>query len=189
LTSCKKEYNLVEKYSFIKKDSIMHYFIYLISFLGVLSCGQQSETTLPGAINITSSTIKGDSTKITTNEYWKDSLTSEEFRILRGHGTERAFTGEYWDFKGDGTFVCKACTLPLFESDTKYKSGTGWPSFFKQIGYNVETQSDNTSGMSRNEIHCTRCKGHLGHVFDDGPQPTGLRYCVNSASIKLKAEE
>jgi len=166
----------------------MYYSIYILSFLALLSCGQQSDTVAP-SINLTSSIADGDSTKITTNEYWKDSLTAEEYRILREHGTESAFTGEYWDHKGEGTYVCRACKLPLFESDTKYKSGTGWPSFFRQIGYNVETQKDNTLGMSRNEIHCARCKGHLGHVFDDGPEPTGHRYCVNSASIKLKTKE
>ncbi|MBL4704118.1 MAG: peptide-methionine (R)-S-oxide reductase MsrB [Flavobacteriales bacterium] len=165
--------------------------LFYLSFLfAFTACGQTTSSTLQLSQNETINTsTEGDSTKITTNAYWKDSLTAQEYRILREHGTESAFTGEYWDYKGTGTFVCGACKLPLFESNTKFKSGTGWPSFFRQIGYNVETQSDNTLGMSRNEIHCTRCKGHLGHIFNDGPEPTGLRYCVNSASIKLKKPE
>ena len=123
---------------------------------------------------------------ITTDEYWKDSLTPDEFYILREQGTERAFSGKYWNFKGNGIFACRACQLPLFNSKTKYKSGTGWPSFFDQLGSNVEMQTDQTIGYSRNEIHCTRCKGHLGHVFEDGPKPSGKRYCVNSLSIHFQ---
>ena len=123
---------------------------------------------------------------ITTDEYWKDSLTPDEFYILREQGTERAFSGKYWNFKGNGIFACRACQLPLFNSNTKYKSGTGWPSFFDQLGSNVEMQTDQTLGYSRNEIHSTRCKGHLGHVFEDGPKPSGKRYCVNSLSIHFQ---
>lgn len=132
---------------------------------------------------------QNDSADITSDAYWKDSLTDQEYQILREHGTERAFTGEYWEYKGTGTFVCRACKQPLFDASTKYKSGTGWPSFYQHLGTNVETQQDNSHGMSRNEIHCSRCKGHLGHIFKDGPQPTGDRYCVNSASILLQTDE
>lgn len=123
-----------------------------------------------------------------SEDEWRQMLTEEEFYILRKKGTERAFTGKYWKTKDEGTYVCRGCGLPLFESDTKYKSGTGWPSFWDQIGESVGTEVDNSYGMRRTEIVCNRCGGHLGHVFNDGPRPTGLRYCVNSASITLVSE-
>jgi peptide-methionine (R)-S-oxide reductase len=115
---------------------------------------------------------------------WKEILSPLEFRVLREKGTERAFTGRYWDHHEEGVYKCAACGADLFSSDTKFDSGTGWPSFYAPVAEeNVATEEDNGFGMRRVEILCRRCGGHLGHVFPDGPQPTGLRYCVNSASL------
>jgi len=118
---------------------------------------------------------------------WKEELSAEEYRILRQKGTERAFTGKYWDNKKSGTYVCAGCGNPLFDSETKFKSGTGWPSFYTAIGdSNVVNESDKSMGWNRTEVLCGRCGGHLGHVFEDGPEPTGLRYCINSVSLDFK---
>lgn len=118
---------------------------------------------------------------------WKDLLGDARYRVMRLHGTERAFTGEYHDHKATGIYVCAACGKKLFSSATKYDSGTGWPSFYEPIQEEAVGESrDESYGMVRTEVHCARCGGHLGHVFPDGPEPTGLRYCINSISLKFE---
>jgi peptide-methionine (R)-S-oxide reductase len=118
---------------------------------------------------------------------WRELLSPQQYNVIRQKGTERAFTGEYHDHKGKGTYHCVACGNPLFDSETKFDSGTGWPSFYAPIGEEyVETETDASLWMVRTEVKCSRCGAHLGHVFDDGPRPTGKRYCMNSISLNLK---
>jgi len=125
-----------------------------------------------------------------TDREWQRELSPEEFRIARQKGTEPAFTGKYWNSKQDGVYTCRCCGAELFSSDAKYDSGCGWPSFFRPLnGSVIDEHEDLTHGMVRTEIVCHDCEAHLGHVFEDGPQPTGLRYCVNSASLQLKTQE
>lgn len=157
------------------KESFIFTFI-LISSIGLHSCTAQNKKMNKEEYQVQK-----------TEAEWKAELTPEEYNILREKGTEIAFTGEYWKNYKDGIYHCAGCNTALFKSDTKFKSGSGWPSFWEPINEkNVKTVEDRSYGMVREEIVCGVCGGHLGHVFNDGPKPTGLRYCINSASLDFE---
>jgi peptide-methionine (R)-S-oxide reductase len=141
-----------------------------------------SATSRPANVERTDKVVK-------TDDEWKKTLTPEQYHILREKGTERAFTGATWDNHDKGVYKCAACGLELYSSDTKFESGTGWPSFWQPIANDrVTVAADNSHGMERDEVLCARCGGHLGHVFDDGPKPTGLRYCMNSGAMTFEKQ-
>ena len=157
----------------------MKSFIKLIFFLFVTLYAQQEQE----KINMGNKILKSD-------VEWETCLTPEEYKILREKGTEMAFTGKYYNHKEDGTYTCAGCDYELFSSETKFDSGTGWPSFYQALDKDrIIEKEDKTLGMTRLEILCARCDSHLGHVFTDGPNPTGLRYCVNSVSLDFKGSE
>jgi peptide-methionine (R)-S-oxide reductase len=127
---------------------------------------------------------------VKTDAEWQSCLTPEQYRVLREKGTERAFAGAYWDHHDQGRYLCAGCGEELFRSEHKFDSGTGWPSFYRPTEEaSVAEETDTSHGMRRTEVHCARCGGHLGHVFPDGPRPTGLRYCINSASLRFAGKK
>lgn len=159
-------------------------------FLLTKAGGSDKEATVNQLVSTTSDEGKMPvDAVVKSEEEWRRILTSEQFHILREKGTERAFTGKYHDYKAHGVYICAGCGNRLFSSDTKFDSGTGWPSFWAPLAEaNIKTTVDRSFFMTRTEVMCARCGGHLGHVFDDGPAPTGLRYCINSAALNFVAQ-
>lgn len=180
----------------------MRILFFSLVLLACNSTQQPVKSPTPAATAGTSTTVAKDTivpaqmdasgqlVKITrTDSEWKQFLSDKEYNVLRQEGTEYSFSGDLWDHHEKGTYICRGCGLPLFASTTKFESGTGWPSFWQSIDQKyVKEIVDDSHGMSRTEVECARCGGHLGHVFDDGPKPTGLRYCMNSASLDFVKE-
>jgi len=171
----------------------MKYLSLLFLLFILLSCQAQS-TKSTGDKVVTNRSVNVEMPDVIqaivkSDDEWKEELSDTEYYVLRNAGTERSFTGDLWDNKKEGVYVCRGCNLALFSSDTKYKSGTGWPSFYEPIKSDyVGEDTDYNLGYARTEVHCARCGGHLGHVFPDGPKPTGLRYCINSVSLDFVAD-
>ena len=163
------------------------FYLFLLCFLWNSQIFAQDQFLIKNNVNSNQQT-SNDPMKRTDSE-WKRILSQEEYRILREKGTERAFTGEYDGHFEEGMYVCAGCGNDLFESDTKYRSGCGWPAFYDALPESVEETEDNNFGMKRIEITCSKCESHLGHVFNDGPNPTGLRYCINSVSMDFEPSD
>ncbi len=162
--------------------------IFVFALMAIMSCQQKSNQLISQSEKVETVATpeqKAPSYAVTKSEAeWKAELTDLEYKVLRKAGTERSFTGDLWDHKADGIYTCRGCRLPLFDSKTKFKSGTGWPSYYQPLNDTcIAEDTDYHLGYARTEVHCSRCGGHMGHVFKDGPQPTGLRYCVNSVSL------
>lgn len=173
----------------------MRMFLILLLACAVSACAKENEKGVPAMTNKTITVLK-DGKMVETQAVvkadadWKKALTPEQYYILRQQGTERAFTGKYDHIFDKGLYVCAACGNDLFASDAKYNSGCGWPAFFQPVSSNnVQFIADRSHGMVRTEVRCAQCGGHLGHVFDDGPKPTGIRFCINSGAIELKKSE